>query len=203
MRIISMHILYKREPKPIFLKSAYALGFVNVMKRYFAKDPLNFAARTCISKIKREETVKVQIQEVDNALLYAHINHEGICTVIICDEEYPESAAKKVLLQMQKSFLELYSPEVFTQYETDQEMKYVELDNMIKKYQDPKEADKLIKIESELNEIQGMLTKTMEDLMDRGEKLDDLMKQSDDISNMAYNFYDKSKKANKKCCSIY
>jgi synaptobrevin family protein YKT6 len=60
---------------------------------------------------------------------------------------------------------------------------------MVKKYQDPKEADKLMKIESELDEIQGMLTKTMGDLLDRGEKLDDLMKDSEYINNTAFNFY--------------
>lgn len=34
-----------------------------------------------------------------------------------------------------------------------------------------------------------MLNKTMTDLLDRGENLDVLMKNSEDISNMAYNFY--------------
>lgn len=34
-----------------------------------------------------------------------------------------------------------------------------------------------------------MLNKTMADLLDRGENLDVLMKNSEDISNMAYNFY--------------
>ena len=48
-----------------------------------------------------------------------------------------------------------------------------------------------------------MLTKTMEDLLERGENLDDLLKESEDISNMAYNFYQGSKKANQKCCSLY
>lgn len=60
-----------------------------------------------------------------------------------------------------------------------------------------------MKIEVELNEIEGMLTKTMQDLLDRGENLDDMMKDSEDISNMAYNFYESSKAANRKCCSIY
>lgn len=74
---------------------------------------------------------------------------------------------------------------------------------MIKDFQDPKEADKLLKIESDLDEIQNMLKKTMEDLLEREENLDELMQQSEDISSMAYNFYEKSKETNKKCCSIY
>lgn len=43
---------------------------------------------------------------------------------------------------------------------------------MIKQFQDPKEADKLMKIESDLDEIQNMLTKTLNDLMERGESVD-------------------------------
>lgn len=35
---------------------------------------------------------------------------------------------------------------------------------MIKKYQDPKEADKLLKLENELGQVQQMLTKTMSDV---------------------------------------
>ena len=203
MKILSMHILYKGPSKPVMLKTAFELGFINFVKRQMAQGPLKFAARTCASKINRNETVKVELTEVENACLYAHVNGDGICSIIITDMEYPESAAKRVLLEMQKGFLNLYSVDLIKQYDTDQDMKYPQLDEMIKKYQDPKQADKLIKIESELNEIQGMLTKTMEDLLDRGEKLDDLMKQSDDISSTAYNFYSKTKDANKKCCSIY
>ncbi len=34
-----------------------------------------------------------------------------------------------------------------------------------------------------------MLNKTMSDLLERGENLDELMKNSEDISNMALSFY--------------
>ena len=104
---------------------------------------------------------------------------------------------------MNSKFSALYKLENLQQYNSDQNLKFPELDQMIKKYQDPKEADKLMKIESELDEIQDMLTKTMADLLDRGEKLDDLMKDSEYISNTAFNFYQKSKEANNKCCSLY
>lgn len=198
-----MHMVHKRSEKPIMLKNSFKLDFVGYMKRMFAKQPLLFACRTCVSRINRKETIKIELTEIENAFLYAHINENGIASVIITDGEYPENAAKKVLIEMMKEFTKLYDVDLISNYKSDQEMKFGLLDKMIIKYQDPKEADKLMKIESELDEIQGMLTKTMEDLLDRGEKLDDLMKQSDDISNMAYNFYDQSKKANKKCCSIY
>lgn len=43
----------------------------------------------------------------------------------------------------------------------DTEIKYPKLDEYIKKYQDPKECDKLMKIEDELNNVQQTLHKTM------------------------------------------
>jgi len=47
----------------------------------------------------------------------------------------------------------------------------------------------LLRIEQDIEDIQGILNKTMTDLLGRGEDLDELMKNSEDISNMAYNFY--------------
>ena len=82
-------------------------------------------------------------------------------------------------------------------------MDFPELDEMIKRFQDPKEADKLMMIEKELDEIQTMLTKTLNDLLERGEKLSELAKVSEDINETSYNFLQKSKKANSKCCSLY
>lgn len=82
-------------------------------------------------------------------------------------------------------------------------MDFPDLDEMIKRFQDPKEADKLMMIEKELDEIQVMLTKTLNDLLHRGEKLEELAKVSEDINATSYNFYKKSKEANRKCCSLY
>lgn len=39
--------------------------------------------------------------------------------------------------------------------------------------------------------------------MKRGEKLEDLMEKSEDISKVSLDFYKKAKSANKSCCSLY
>lgn len=203
MRIVSMHVLLKQGEQVIFLKSSYELGFISFLKRGYAKQTLNFGARTCISKISKTQTVKVELSEMENSLLYAHVDNLGISVVVITDFDYPEMAAKKVIIQALNSFRNRFSFDQIESLKGDQNLNFPELDQLIQKFQDPKEADKLLKIESDLDEIQNMLTKTMSDLLDRGESLDDLMKKSEDISSTAYIFYDKSKEANKKCCSIY
>eukprot|EP00330_Aristerostoma_sp_ATCC50986_P004639 CAMPEP_0114582806 /NCGR_PEP_ID=MMETSP0125-20121206/6688_1 /TAXON_ID=485358 ORGANISM="Aristerostoma sp., Strain ATCC 50986" /NCGR_SAMPLE_ID=MMETSP0125 /ASSEMBLY_ACC=CAM_ASM_000245 /LENGTH=74 /DNA_ID=CAMNT_0001775929 /DNA_START=451 /DNA_END=675 /DNA_ORIENTATION=- len=74
---------------------------------------------------------------------------------------------------------------------------------MIKKYQDPKEADKLLKLQSQLEEVNKIMTKNLDDILARGETLESLMSKSKDVSSVSYNFYKKAKQTNKKCCSLY
>ena len=66
-----MHVLLKKGEKPILLKSVYELGFMSILTRQMAKGPLNFAAVTCVSKIHKNELVKVELSEIENANLFA------------------------------------------------------------------------------------------------------------------------------------
>ena len=104
MRILSMHIILKRGEKSIFLKSSYSIDFVGMLKKRFVKEHLNFGSRTTINKLHKGETVRLDLPELENTIIFAHINDQNIGTVILCDGEYPESAAVKILLEMQKKF---------------------------------------------------------------------------------------------------
>ena len=204
MRIISIHIGLKTGEKDfIFLRKAYELGFIPFYKRSFAKSPLDFAARTCLQRVRQKETVKVKLEDVEGAWMFAHVNLDKIGVSVICDSEYPDPAAKKVIIGVIKSFTEKFTIGQILDQKVDTSMEFAELNKMIKLFQDPKEADKLMKIEKELDEIQVMLTKTLNDLLERGEKLDELAKTSEDISDTSYNFYKNAKKANSRCCSLY
>ena len=73
----------------------------------------------------------------------------------------------------------------------------------IKQYQDPKEVDKLEKLKSELEEVEKIVHKNMDDLMKRDEDLNKLMEKSQDVSKLSLDFYKNAKKTNKRCCSLY
>lgn len=108
-----------------------------------------------------------------------------------------------MLGQIRIVFIQKFPKEKAEKVVQDLALEMPEIDQLLQRFQDPKEADKLLKIESDIEEIQEMLSKTMTDILERGESLDTLMKNSEDISNMAYNFYQNSRRANQKCCSIY
>jgi hypothetical protein len=97
MRILSIHVLKKVSEKTVQLLSQYELGFVSFVKRPWVKQSLVFGARTCASKLKPGESVRVKLEEFENSLIYAQCCHQGMIFMIITDQEYPETAAKKVL----------------------------------------------------------------------------------------------------------
>lgn len=55
--------------------------------------------------------------------------------------------------------------------------------------QDPHQADKLTKIQSDLDETKVVLHRTIESMLERGEKLDTLVGKSEDLSMASQMFY--------------
>lgn len=64
-----------------------------------------------------------------------------------------------------------------------------QLREYLTKYQDPAQADSIMKIQKELDETKIVLHKTIESVLQRGEKIDDLVAKSDGLSAQSKMFY--------------
>ena len=106
----------------------------------------------------------IKLEETDQALAYAVLTTDGLGGVIIADKEYPGKVAIKIIHEMLEIFKKSVNPMTYITVEKDLEVSFPPIEAMIKKYQDPKEADKLLKLENELGQVQQMLTKTMTDV---------------------------------------
>ena len=62
---------------------------------------------------------------------------------------------------------------------------FPELKDYIVKYQDPQQADSIMKIQKELDETKIVLHKTIESVLERGEKIDTLVSKSNDLSSQS------------------
>jgi Synaptobrevin len=62
------------------------------------------------------------------------------------------------------------------------------------KFQDPQQADTIMKVQAELDETKIVLHKTIESVLQRGEKLDNLVERSDALSAQSRMFYKTAKK---------
>ena len=73
--------------------------------------------------------------------------------------------------------------------------------NACRRYQDPAAADKLTKIQRDLDETQAVLHQTIDSVLERGVKLDSLVEKSNDLSGQSKLFYKTAKKHNS-CCVL-
>jgi synaptobrevin homolog YKT6 len=62
-------------------------------------------------------------------------------------------------------------------------------------------ADKIYKVKQDLEETKTVLNQALENLLERGEKLDNLVEKTDMLTDSAKDFYVKAKDANS-CCTI-
>jgi len=86
--------------------------------------------------------------------------------------------------------------------DTDQEGLQAWLQSILNEFQDPKTADKLLKIQDTLDDIKEIMHKNIEEVLKRGETIDGLVAKSQDLSESSKIFYKQAKKQNQ-CCKAW
>ena len=72
----------------------------------------------------------------------------------------------------------------------------------MKKYQNPAEVDPLMKIQNELDETKIILLDSLEEILKRGENLEDLVTKSEVLTEHSKMFYQTARKTNSCCASL-
>ena len=140
--------------------------------------------------------------------------------MIITDHEYPQRVAFNLLNIILDEFLQKYpkmrwaapltssgASMMSTQSSSaaSREVPYTPfpcLKEYLQKYQNPHEADSILKVQKEIDETKVILHKTIESMLDRGEKLDQLVDKSEKLSAQSKTFYKVAQKTNSCSCSI-
>lgn len=120
------------------------------------------------------------------------------------DPEYPERAAFILINTLLMDFREYFknNPGEYELATSDKNLKFPVMAEYLQKWQNPHEADKLMKIEKELFEVKEIIHQNLSDILKRGEQLDVLMARSKDLSTVSVDFYKKAKKQNQRCCTL-
>ncbi|KAF2019526.1 synaptobrevin [Aaosphaeria arxii CBS 175.79] len=126
---------------------------------------------------------------------------EGLCGLIATDHEYPERVAQSLLTKITYDFKAQYPRSAYINATEAKSLPFPELKEYLTKFQDPESADNLSKIQKELQETKTVLHKTIESVLERGEKIDSLVAKSDNLSAQSKMFYTQAKKQNS-CCVV-
>ncbi|CAA7032371.1 unnamed protein product [Microthlaspi erraticum] len=182
--------------EPVILANASDVSHFGYFQRSSVKEFVVFVGRTVASRTPSSQRQSVQHEEYK---VHAY-NRNGLCAVGFMDDHYPVRSAFSLLNQVLDEYQKGFG-EAWRSAKEDSSEPWAYLDGALKKFQDPAEADKLLKIQRELDETKIILHKTIDSVLARGEKLDSLVEKSSDLSMASQLFYKQAKKTNS-CCTI-
>ncbi|XP_069140434.1 synaptobrevin homolog YKT6-like [Argopecten irradians] len=198
MKLYCLQVLYKNgDGKVNPLSASHELSSFGYFQRSSVQEFMDFT-----SKIITERTMiasRASVKEQDY-ICHVYVRSDGLSGVVIGDHEYPKRVAHTLLNKILDTF-ETQVPNKSEWSKPNSGLKLPYLSEHLAKYQDPKQADAMTKIQSELDETKIILHNTIEALLERDEKLDALVDRSADLSVQSKAFYKTARKTNS-CCVI-
>lgn len=181
----------------IFLYQEYDVSSFNFLTRHYALEIFNFLSRSlCDSKNTKEDKHIL----VHNQYVFHVLKVVDIVAVVVTSSDYLDgiafSLAKKTIYQLLDEY-----PKVISLTTVDTYIKSDSIKQLFILYKNQLQASKIHKIQHNLDETLSITTNLLEKILERGQKLDDLVEQSNDLSNSTRVFYKKTKELNR-CCIL-
>ena len=195
MKLLAISLLRYQEgmPEPVLLVQGTHLMDFGFFQRGSVKEMITFFNKTIAKRAPAGR------QSVQNEEYYVHVymRPDGLCGTVTCDSEYPPRVAFALLSKLLEDF-----DAKFPQWRNERRNEAIvwpELDGTLEKYQNPAEADQIMRIQKNLDETRDVLHNTIDQVLKRGEKLEDLVERSGELSAQSKLFYKQAKRANS-CC---
>lgn len=195
MKLYAITVLYKSS-KVQTLKAAYDLSSFGYFQRSSVQEFMRFTSQ--IITERSSPCTRASIKE-QGYLCHVYVRSDNLAGVIISDHEYPQRVCFTLLNKVLSDFAEQVAPSQWPGA-TEKEVNFLGLDALLAKYQDPTKADSMTKIETDLEETKVIMHDTIQAVLARGEKLDDLVAKSDELGLQSKAFYKTARKTNQ-CCS--
>lgn len=198
MKIVAIELLRQEErgQDPMILSASFEVSSFGYFQRSGVREMINFFSRTFIKRTEPGQRQSVQHEEYN---CHVYVRNDKLAGIVVCDQEYPPRVAFALLNKLMDELDKSTSGSWKTQ--TGNPKDFPPLTTALAEYQDPSKADKISAIQKELDETTAVLSKTIDNVLERGEKLDDLVSKSQDLSSQSKVFYKQAKKTNS-CCVV-
>lgn len=175
------------------------------MCSYFTKssvlEHLTFGARTVIQRTAAGTRQSVNLTEqAANHVVHTYVRSDGLSGVIVTQKDYSERVAYSLLNKTMSDWDAVNLDSAWKKNTSDAAIDQAAPPTMktdITLYQKPSEADKLLQIQKHLTGIKEVMHRNIDEVLKRGETIDNLMDKSADLSSSSKIFYKKSKGG---CC---
>ncbi|XP_076845061.1 synaptobrevin homolog YKT6-like [Brachyhypopomus gauderio] len=197
MKLFSLSVLYKGHAKVNLLKAAYELSSFSYFQRSSIQEFMAFTGALIVERSVLGNRSSVKEKDY---MCHVHIRDDGLSAVLIADSEYPQRVCFSLLDKVLDEFSRQVDDREWSTGTPDS-IRFPLLDEYLSKYQNPREADAITRLQAEVDETKIILHNTMDSLLQRGEKLDDLVQKSEDLGQTSKTFYKTARKHNS-CCKM-
>ncbi|CAL1291444.1 unnamed protein product [Larinioides sclopetarius] len=196
VKLYHVGVLYKNQSKAVCLCAASDLSSFGFFQRNSIKEFMNFTSQILVERCQPGSRMSVKEEAY---MCHIFVKADNLAAALISDQEYPQRVAHTLLNKILQEFSSIHSPSSWTGGAKLVKIKFLHLVFLYKK--DPRKADSLMKIQDELDETKIILHNTVQAVLERGEKLDDLVVKSEELSLQSKTFYKTARKTNQ-CCVI-
>ncbi|CAJ0962496.1 unnamed protein product, partial [Mesorhabditis belari] len=199
MKLYSILVFYKDQEtsQAQVLKSAYDLASFSFFNRSSVQDFMHFTGKLLVERSGSGSRASVTEQ---GYCLHVFLKNDGLAGVCVTDNEYQQRVAFTMLTRVLDDFTTKVHSSQWVKIKKETDCQYNGLSAFLAKWQTPSEADPMTKVQEEVEETKVVMHQTIQSVLDRGEKLDDLVKKSDALSEQSKLFYTQARKMNK-CCN--
>jgi len=178
------------------LKGAYELNSFGFFQRATVREFMLFTGKVILERSALTSRSSTKEQDY---MCHVYVRADGLSGMVVSDTEYPQRVAHNLLTRVLDEFATKIPASSWPTV-TESNVQFTKLEEYLQKYQNPKEADAMMRVQEELDETKIVLHNTIQAVLERGEKLDDLVAKSEDLSAQSQMFYTSAKKMNK-CCT--
>ena len=200
VKVVSISILRWNEDteEPVTLSAQFELSSFGFFQRSGVQQMLTFFSRTFAKRTAAGQRQTIQHEDYN---CHVYRRADGLAGVVAADMDYPQRVAFVFLSKLMEEFGTEFAGRWEACTQDDSFANWPNLERAIQEYQDPTKADKITAIQKELDETTAVLHKTIDGVLERGVKLDQLVDKSNDLSNQSKMFYKQARKTNS-CCVI-
>ena len=196
VKLYALVVLYKGVNNATIMKASYDLQSFGFFQRSSVQEFMSFVSKTIV---ERTQVATRQSVKEGDYMCQVYVG-DSLSGVLITDHEYPSRVAHTLISKVLDEFAGKIPPSIWPSA-NESTIDYTQLPVYLSKYQNPREADAMTKMQDDLDETKIILHSTIKAVLDRGEKLDDLVAKSDSLSMNSKAFYKTARKTNS-CCNF-
>jgi synaptobrevin family protein YKT6 len=158
---------------------------------------------------ERTETSCRQSIEKDGYIGYVHKRSDGLCVVCITDLDYPERVACDLLRKVLYDFDDYLKKNSISLKKKNDTLKddcisnyNSALKDVVTQFQDPTKVDQLLRLKKDVEQTTEVMKQTLNKLLKRGEIFEDLIRDTEELSEQSKEFYRHARRSKCASCSI-